>query len=136
MDVMNPCLKARGLLLASASTLLSQGRKAASASSTATSGTMTRYPSCLSMPSQERYSTENVLPRHGILAWNPLRSVGKVPTGEPSLSGEAECLSLHAYGSTHIQKEQEKKGGARMECSRTWPFLPCVNARAFLATSL
>src|SRR5215467_4798650 len=42
-------------------------------------GTFTKCPSRPSMPDKERYLTENVLPRHGILAWNPLRSVGKVP---------------------------------------------------------
>ena len=42
-------------------------------------------------------STENVLPRHGVLAWNLDRSVGIEPVDEPSLSGEPECLSLHGY---------------------------------------
>ena len=35
----------------------------------------------------------------------PDRSVGKGPVGEPSLSGEPECLSLHA---TIILAQQEK----------------------------
>ena len=55
---------------------------------------------------QGALSTENVLPRHGILAWNPFRSVGKEPVGEPSLSGEPECLSLHLP----ILSEQAKTG--------------------------
>jgi hypothetical protein len=37
-------------------------------------------------------STENVLPAHGVLVRNPLRSVGKVPVGEPSLFSEEKCL--------------------------------------------
>jgi hypothetical protein len=85
--------------------------RAASASQNDTSGTLTRYPSLPTEdapmvgdepPSRWRWmtckqrawwSTENVLPRHGLLAENPLRSVGKVRPGEPSLSGEPECLS-------------------------------------------
>jgi hypothetical protein len=39
-------------------------------------------------------STENVLPRHGILAWNPTVQLERYRAGEPSLSGEPECLSL------------------------------------------
>src|SRR5216684_2817283 len=38
----------------------------------------------------------------------PDRSVGKVPVGEPSLSGEPECLSLHAIMLAH----EEKSGNA------------------------
>src|SRR5260370_42084716 len=38
----------------------------------------------------------------------PDRSVGKVPVGEPSLSGEPECLSLHAI----ILAHEEKSGNA------------------------
>ena len=53
-------------------------------------------------------STENVLPRHGVLAWNLDRSVGKEPVGEPSLSGEPECLSLQLS----ILSEQSKTGNA------------------------
>ena len=37
-------------------------------------------------------STENVLPRHGVLAWNPTVQLERY-MGEPSLSGEPECLS-------------------------------------------
>src|SRR5258708_24643134 len=36
----------------------------------------------------------------------PDRSVGKVPVGEPSLSGEPECLSLHST----ILAQEEKSG--------------------------
>ena len=75
---------------------VSLDREAALASQSDASGHLTSAPSWLSMPNQERsQSTENVLPRHGLLAWNPLRSVGKEPGGEPSLSGKPECLSLH-----------------------------------------
>jgi hypothetical protein len=40
--------------------------------------------------------------RHSCL--EPDRSVGKVPVGEPSLSGEPECLSLHSI----ILAQEEK----------------------------
>src|SRR6266571_707523 len=58
-------------------------------------GVLTRRPCSSSLAGRAALSsTENVLPRHGVLAWNLDRSVGKVPVGEPSLSGEPECLSL------------------------------------------
>src|SRR5712692_5752560 len=94
----------------------------ASASTTATSswertpkieGTMTRYPFLPSMvlrplPSKKRsVSTTSVLPRHGVLVWNPGHSVGKVPVGELSLSSEEECLSLQAEYSTKVQNMQD-----------------------------
>src|SRR5713101_9735004 len=36
----------------------------------------------------------------------PDRSVGKVPVGEPSLSGEPECLSLHVTILAHKEKAE------------------------------
>jgi hypothetical protein len=37
-------------------------------------------------------STGNILPRHGILAWNPLNiPLERYRVGEPSLSSEEEC---------------------------------------------
>jgi|GEM_PF-3375893 len=58
---------------------------------------------------QEAFSsTENVLPVHGILVRNPTVQLEKNPVGELSLSTEAECLSLHADGSTNVQNVQEE----------------------------
>src|SRR5258708_6590880 len=37
-------------------------------------------------------STKSVLPMHGVLAWNPATQLER-EVGEPSLSGEPECLS-------------------------------------------
>ena len=58
--------------------------------------------------SEASQSTENVLPRHGVLAWNLDRSVGKELVGKPSLSGEPECLSLQLS----ILSEQSRTGTA------------------------
>ncbi len=70
---------------------------AALASSTDTSGPSDKRPVLAQHAGQGALvSTANVLPRHGVLAWNPLRSVGKGPVGEPSLSAGAECLSPHS----------------------------------------
>lgn len=66
--------------------------------------------------------------RAWILAQNALRSVVKEPAGEPSLSGEPECLSLQAQYSTRVQNSQEKKGGARMECYGRGNSFPCLKA--------
>ncbi len=41
-------------------------------------------------------STENILPTHGVLAWNPAHvQLEKNRVGEPSLFSEEKCLSLH-----------------------------------------
>ena len=39
------------------------------------------------------FSTENILPTHGVLAWNPANVPLERSVGETSLSGEPECLS-------------------------------------------
>ena len=44
--------------------------------------------------------------------WEPVRSVGKVPVGEPSLFRERKCLSPQADDSTTVQNVQEKRGTA------------------------
>ncbi len=51
-------------------------------------------------------STENVLPRHGILAWNPTVQLERYRAGEPSLSSELECLSLQKEDRIHAYKSQ------------------------------
>jgi len=51
-------------------------------------------------------STENVLPRHGVLAWNPTVQLERYHAGEPSLSSELECLSLHEEYRTNARKSQ------------------------------
>ena len=51
-------------------------------------------------------STENVLPRHGILAWNLDHSVRKEPAGELSLFSEEKCLSLPEQYSTSVLERQ------------------------------
>ena len=69
---------------------------------------MTRYPFLPSMvlrplPSKKRsVSTTSVLPRHGVLVWNPGHSVGKVPVGELSLSCRAK--SALAYRQSIAQR--------------------------------
>jgi hypothetical protein len=62
------------------------------------------------LASKERcLSTKSVLPRHGVLAWNRATQLSRYRVGEPSLSGEPECLSLHRS----ILTEQEKNGNAQ-----------------------
>ena len=84
-------------------------RHAALASTTDTSGRSDNAPVLAQhAESAASSSTENVLPRHGVLAWNLDRSVEKVPVGEPSLSGEPECLSLPGI----ILPQESKNGNA------------------------
>src|SRR6266849_6979938 len=72
-----------------------------------TLGPPTTAPFLPSMPSKKRSrSTENVLPRHGILAWNPTVQLERYRTDEPSLSGEPECLSLQEEYRTNDRKSQ------------------------------
>jgi len=72
--------------------------------------------------------------RHSCL--EPDRSVEKEPVGEPSLSGEPECLSLQES----ILTDQEKTGkldrmkdcpGAQTP-NKVGPFLPMAKARGIL----
>src|SRR5713226_7762818 len=103
-------LKTRGLLLASASTRYTNVHvplrlHRPQHPSLSTLGTMTRYPFLPSMgvkplPSKKRYSTKNVLPRHGILAWNPSVQKDVNRVSELSLFGEPKCLSLQTEHST------------------------------------
>ncbi len=71
----------------------------ASASSTATSepedsGVHDNHPVLAQHAKQEAlFSTENVLPRHGVLAWNPSVRLEKNRASELSLFGEPKCLS-------------------------------------------
>jgi hypothetical protein len=51
-------------------------------------------------------STENVLPRHGLLAWNPTVQLERYYAGELSLSSELECLSPQAEYRTHARNSQ------------------------------
>jgi hypothetical protein len=83
------------------------GESTALASPAATSGHPDKVPVLAQhAESAALSSTENVLPRHGVLAWNLDRSVGKDPVSELSLSGEPECLSLHDEYRTHARKSQ------------------------------
>ena len=52
-------------------------------------------------------STANILPRHGVLAWNPAHvQLERNRVGEPSLFSEENCLSLHAT----IRSQGSKSG--------------------------
>jgi hypothetical protein len=67
-------------------------------------------------------STKNILPRHRFLPGTPYVQLEKNPVGEPSLSGEPECLSLH---SSLLTEEGERgnwaAGGAEPSVG---PFIP------------
>ena len=100
-------------------------------------GTLTRYPSSIRLAERgtllidrERFTQA----RHSCL--EPDRSVEKEPVGEPSLSGEPECLSLQES----ILTDQEKTGkldrmkdcpGAQTP-NKVGPFLPMAKARGIL----
>jgi len=118
---MNPCMNARGLLLASASTRYPRGgyrfgfndRNIILGANSQDRGHHDKVPVLAqhgfeATSEQERsISTTSVLPRHGVLVWNPGHSVGKVPVSELSLSSEEECLSLQAEYSTKVQNMQD-----------------------------
>jgi hypothetical protein len=53
-------------------------------------------------------STTNILPGSGFSPRTPYVQLERCPVGELSLSTEAECLSLHADGSTNVQNVQEE----------------------------
>src|SRR5258708_8956106 len=57
----------------------------------------------------------------------PDRSVGKVPVGEPSLSGEPECLSLHAIMLAH--EEKSGNAGSTPAPNKDSAFLPSHERR-------
>jgi F420-dependent oxidoreductase-like protein len=78
-------------------------------------GRLTSAPSGESMPLPERSTTTNILPKHGILVWNPICSVGKEPEGQ--------TVSLRPTGvrflpwNKNTRKEsscQERRSGARL----------------------
>jgi hypothetical protein len=69
---------------------------------------------------QEAFSsTTSVLPLHGVLAGNPAVLLERNRVDEPSLSAEAECLSLQAQYSTNVQNSQIEKGAAFLPMRRT-----------------
>ena len=81
------------------------------ASPTGTSGRSDKTPILAQHAEQGALSsTENVLPRHGVLAWNLDRSFGKEPVDEPSLSGEPECLMLCSSSGDRIEEENTHRG--------------------------
>jgi hypothetical protein len=69
---------------------------AALASPADTSGPSDKRPVLVQHAEQGAFSsTENILPRHGMLAWNPAHvQLGGDRVGEPSLPGDLGCLSL------------------------------------------
>jgi hypothetical protein len=73
---------------------------------------MTMRPPLPGMPGKERCFDREHFTWQRILCQNPAHEeAGKVPVGEPSLSGEPECLSLHSpilwnerkSGNTHLR---------------------------------
>ena len=107
MDVNHLWLQARGLHLDFTATLPAPDGSAALASPSVASGAIDDCPVLAQHAEPEALvSTKSVLPLHGVLAGNPGHSVGKEPVGEPSLSGEPECLSLQGL----ILSEQSKAG--------------------------
>src|SRR5215472_11894784 len=75
-------------------------------------GYPTSSPSLSSMPGKERYRprtfylTAGSLSERHTFSRATFRWLEKNPVGEPSLSTEAECLSLHAHCSTNVQERQ------------------------------
>ncbi len=55
------------------------------------------------MPDEQRCSTTNVLPEPGFWLRTPYVQLERYHASELSLSGEPECLSLHAQYSTYVQ---------------------------------
>jgi hypothetical protein len=107
-EVRYPMSKLRGLLLASTATLYIQRACTALASTAATS----RRPDKTSVPAQHAEqgalpSTENVLPRHGLLAWNPTVQLEWYLGGELSLSSKEECDTAYMY--LFYQRRQKVK---------------------------
>src|SRR5713101_7754829 len=100
---MNPCMNARGLLLASASTRYLRGgyrfgfndRNIILGANSQDIGHHDKVPVLAqhgfeATSEQEAFCIDHeCLPRHGVLVWNPGHSVGKVPVGELSLSCRA-----------------------------------------------
>ncbi len=69
-------------------------------------GLSDKQPVLVQHAGQGALSTENVLPDSGFSVRTPYVQLEKKPVGEPSLSTEAECLSLPAHCSTYVQKRQ------------------------------
>ncbi len=110
VGVRYPMIEVRGLLLASTATRNSLPSDAL-ASTAATSGASDKSPVLAqhgrTTSEQGAFkSTENVLPRHGVLAWNPTVQLERSHVGEPSLSSKLECLSLPEEYRTHAQESQ------------------------------
>jgi hypothetical protein len=127
--------KLRGLLLVSTAT--QKGDLSALASSTATSwergrstGLSDKQPVLVQHAGQGALSTENVLPDSGFSVRTPYVQLEKNLVGEPSLSTEAECLSLHAECSTNVQEKQEQA------CDACGTSSPCLKARDSLPLSV
>jgi hypothetical protein len=93
------------------------GESTALASTADTSGQPDKVPVLAQhAESAALFSTENVLPRHGVFAWNPTVQLERYHAGEPSLSSELECLSLHEEYRKNARKSQESPPAA--------PFFP------------
>lgn len=75
-------------------------------------GLSDKQPVLVQHAGQGALATENVLPDSGFSVRTSYVQLEKNPVGEPSLSTEAECLSLHAECSTNVQ---ERQGGAAHE---------------------
>jgi hypothetical protein len=131
-EVMHPAINGRGLCLRSTSTRGCPRFSFTARHITGTEvppGAMTRTPS---FPTEDEKrlarkerdkGTKNILPRHGVLAWNPANvKPGKEPGGELSLSPVGECLSPHSS----ILCGRSKTGNAQVAPApeKERPFLP------------
>ena len=65
-------------------------------------------------------STTNVLPRHGLLAWNLTVPLERYYEGKPSLSGEPECLHLQeSILTSQVKTGKERRFLPQLE---TWGY--------------
>src|SRR5207302_370875 len=86
-----PWLEARGLHLRSTATRCLCEERPLWLHSATHRALLTRGPSLSSVPDKERCSTENIFPRHGVLAWNPAHvQLERKRIGEPSLCSSSE----------------------------------------------
>ena len=136
---MNPMHENRGLCLAS--TAIQKGDLSALASPTDTSRYHDKVPVSAHQsrtPCEQTAlpSTENVLPLHGVLAGNPAVQLERNHVGEPSLSAEAECLSLQAQDSTPVQNSQIAKERHSSPCVERRGLLPQYAETCYLFKQL